>query len=441
MISKIKIRLKKKRNLVSCIAFLTLLISFKSSNQWSTLPIGNELFWWIIQFLFIYLLFKLKNSFTSPLVEKDFIFIKLYLYWIAICIIRGVFVADNYWEWKMLLATSYMLLLPSIAYLAISAGFIGIIIKTWFKYALFMFILVVPFLWGDAVGKFLIPVSFLILFFPVLNNKWKILVMAITLFVVTFDVTARSNIIKFLIPFLIGLLYYFRNTINAKLLNSFRLIMLISPLVLLVLAATNIFNVFKLDEYIGDYNINTQSVSGRVKKESLTSDTRTLLYVEVLVSAIKNEYILLGRTPSRGNDSKLFGYSVAKLIHSEKHERFSNEVSILNIFTWMGAIGVVLYFLVFFKATYLAINESSNIFIKIIGLNISFRWTYGFVEDFSQFDLSNIFLWIMIGMCFSRTFRKMTEQEMKIWVLNLIGVKGINIEKISNQTNLIQNQA
>lgn len=424
MISKIKIRLKKKRNLVSCIAFLTLLISFKSSNQWSTLPIGNELFWWIIQFLFIYLLFKLKNSFTSPLVEKDFIFIKLYLYWIAICIIRGVFVADNYWEWKMLLATSYMLLLPSIAYLAISAGFIGIIIKTWFKYALFMFILVVPFLWGDAVGKFLIPVSFLILFFPVLNNKWKILVIAITLFVVTFDVTARSNIIKFLIPFLIGLLYYFRNTINAKLLNSFRLIMLFIPFVLLFLAATNIFNIFKLDEYFGDYNVNSQSISGPNKKESLTVDTRTFLYVEVLVSAIKNEYVIFGRTPARGNDSKSFGRYNKYVLNTGKLERFSNEVSILNIFTWMGTLGVVLYFLVFFRSTYLAINASNNIFVKIIGLNISFRWTYGFVEDFSRFDLSNIFLWLMIGMCFSRSFRKMSEQEMKNWVCNLIRTEG-----------------
>ena len=103
-------------------------------------------------------------------------------------------------------------------------------------------------------------------------------------------------------------------------------------------------------------------------------------------------------------------------MHTEKQERFANEVSILNIFTWLGIVGVLLYFLIFIKATYLAINESNNIFIKLIGLNISFRWTYGFVEDFSRIDLSNIFLWLMIGMCFSESFRQMTNAEMKYWV-------------------------
>jgi hypothetical protein len=75
---------------------------------------------------------------------------------------------------------------------------------------------------------------------------------------------------------------------------------------------------------------------------------------------------------------------------------------------------------IFIKASYLAINQSNNIFSKIIGLVISFRWAYGWIEDFSQFDLSNLFLWIMIGMSFSKLFRRMTEEEIRTWICGML---------------------
>jgi hypothetical protein len=241
--------------------------------------------------------------------------------------------------------------------------------------------------------------------------------------VITFDITARSNLIKFAIPFLFGLLYYIRNILSNKILNTTRLIFLFMPIGLLFLAISGVFNVFKLDEYLGEQKIKAKSISGEVTEENLTADTRTFLYIEVIESAIKNDYIFFGRTPARGNDSEYFGDFAFRELKTGKHERGSNEVSILNIFTWLGIVGVFLYFLVFIKATYLAINESSNFFIKLIGLNISFRWTYGFVEDFSRFDLSNIFLWLMIGMCFSESFRQMTNAEMKQWIREIFTLK------------------
>jgi len=415
MISTLKNKFRIKND-VLIIAFLTLLISFKSSNQWSTLPVGNELFWWIVQFMFIYILFKLKKKITSPTIETNLVYIKLYIFWNIICIIRGVFVAENYWEWKMLIGTTYLLLLPLIVYITNSYTSLQIIVKTWFKYGLIVYILFSPFLWGDAVGKFLMPISFLLLFYPVLNTKWKFIVIGFSVFVVTFDITARSNIIKFAIPLLIGLLYYIRNMLSNKILNTTRLLFLFMPIGLIFLGISGVFNVFKLDQYLGEQTTKTKSISGEVTEENLTADTRTGLYIEVIESALNNNYVIFGRTPARGNDSLLFGETTNEITHSKKMERFSNEVSILNIFTWLGIVGVVLYFLVFIKATYLAINESNNIFIKLIGLNISFRWIYGFVEDFSRFDLSNIFLWLMIGMCFSESFRQMTDAEMKYWV-------------------------
>jgi len=411
------------KNSILILSFLILLISFSSSNQWSTLPIGNELFWWIVEFIFIYILFYLKQFYTSPLIEKKLFYVNIYIIWNIICIFRGTFVAENYWEWKFLIGTSYLLLLPLIVYLPSSLQTVQIIVRTWFMYGLVLFIIFTPFLWGDAVGKFLMPISFLLLFFPLLNTKWKIFVFIFTFYAIFFDVTARSNVIKFVVPLFLGCLFYFKNYLSFKILNITRLFLLFAPLTLLLLGLTDIFNVFKLDEYFGEQTVKTKSISGEKGEENLIADTRTFLYIEVIESAIKNNYIIFGRTPARGNDSNSFGDYNKEKLKTGKQERFSNEVSILNIFTWLGIIGIVLYFIIFLKASYFAINESNNFFIKIVGLNISFRWAYGFVEDFSNFDLSNIFLWLMIGMCFSKKFRQMSNNQMKNWVLGIFDIQ------------------
>jgi hypothetical protein len=77
--------------------------------------------------------------------------------------------------------------------------------------------------------------------------------------------------------------------------------------------------------------------------------------------------------------------------------------------------------MVFYRATYLAINRSNNIFIKTLGLFIAFRWIYAWVEDVNTFTLSYTFLWLMIGMCFSRSFRAMSNKEFESWVHGIFG--------------------
>ena len=85
---------------------------------------------------------------------------------------------------------------------------------------------------------------------------------------------------------------------------------------------------------------------------------------------------------------------------TERMERQSCEVSILNIFNYFGLIGVTLYCFIFLQASFLAIYKSRNRIIPVIGLYISFRWLFAFIEDFSRFDLNYMFLWLMIGMCY-----------------------------------------
>ena len=114
-----------------------------------------------------------------------------------------------------------------------------------------------------------------------------------------------------------------------------------------------------------------------------------------------------------------FSSSEDKVIGIRQGERYGTEVSILNIFLHTGLIGVLLYFLIFCYASYLAICKSRNIYIKLIGIFIAFRWCYGWVEDFNQFDINYAMLWLFIAMCFSTQFRMMTNRQFRVWLSSI----------------------
>ncbi len=406
------------------ISFSILLITVSSINQWTSLPIGNTFLWWGIYISILWAFLKARKGYYDKNNNQLITVVSLYLFWNIFCIIRGFFVAENYWEWKNLVGTAMIFLLPVSVYITTNRDIMQKLLGTWIKYALPAFFLFIPFfVSNDALGQYLVPISFLLLFFPLLSKKWKVVILFFTFFVVVGALDARSNVIKFSVAFVFGMLFYSRELIPKGTYNCVRLLFLAIPIILFISAVTGGVNVFKMDEYInGDYTT-TVVENGEVKEESLTTDTRTLLYEEVLFSALKNNYILFGRTPARGNDSELFGLYLAEELNTGKMERFNNEVSILNIFTWTGLIGVFLYFLIFYRASFLAIKRSNNTVIKIIGMYVTFRWAYAWVEDFSRFDLSYFFLWALIGMCFSRSFRQMNDLEMKLWVRGIFDVR------------------
>lgn len=54
--------------------------------------------------------------------------------------------------------------------------------------------------------------------------------------------------------------------------------------------------------------------------------------------------------------------------------------------------------------------------MKVLGVYIAFRFAYGWVEDQNRFDIANIALWMMIAMGLSVQFRKMSNQEFRLWI-------------------------
>jgi hypothetical protein len=407
----------KLNNALIVILFLTVI---RTISPWANFLIGGIFTPWAINTIILFSILRVKHRFYDVANKRFTIIVFIYLIWNISVIIRGCFIAENYWEWKNLITMGFVFLLPLTIYISTNRQMVQSILNNYMKYILPAFFLFALIMSRGAYGVYLIPISFMLLFLPLLSQKWKLVMLGFTLIAIFSSFAARSNVIKFVVPLAIGALYYLRPFINKSTLGIGRIFLLALPITLFVLGVTGKFNVFNISAYAdGEYTTNNSSG----EEEDLTADTRTAIYIEVISSAIKNQYIWFGRTFARGNDSELFGAQIEAQTGTGKFERYGNEVSILNVFTWTGLIGVILYFFVFLRASYLALYKSKSWFMKIIAVYVCFRWTYAWVEDFSRFDLSYIFLWIIIGMCYSVSFRSMSDGEFTYWVRGIFDIR------------------
>lgn len=394
----------------------------------SSIPILEHLqitvVWWTILFFYFYLFFSSNRFFSN---QKDLYVLKAYLIWVVICMVRGAFVTEMYWDWKVLINNSLGLLLPVVAYSATNKVVVQSILSTYIKYGLPLFLVLMVLIRTDAYGFYLMPVSFLLLFLPALSKNQRLILFFFTAIVFGADFGARSNIIKFSFPLFMLVIYYFEDKLSRSLLNKVRLAMIIAPIILLSLGAADIFNIFKISEYIGEIRAIGLDDDGARNQVDVTADTRTFLYVEVIESAINNDYWIFGRTPARGNDSEFFGPLYFEITGRE--ERWDNEIGVANVFTWTGIVGVILYMLIFYQASYLAVNRSRNIYAKMLGMFVAFRWVYSWIEDTNVVSLNYFMLCIMIGLCFSSSFRSMTNHEVTIWARGIFDYRYLYFEK------------
>ena len=411
------------------ILVLTVYSVLSFAKRWRSITsvLNNTTIVWVLSIIILAVFFLARYSFFDRKNEQNLRIVWIYLLWNIVCIVRGMLVAEIYWDWKGLISNAMALLLPIVAYSATNKKVVQYMLSYYVRYVLPLFLIFALILRADAYGFYLIPMSFLLLFLPALTLRQKILVITVTLVVITADLGARSNVIKFGVPLLILGFYYLRSMITVKVMEAVRLSLFVIPVVLFLLGVSEIFNVFKMDDYVkGDYTtVGTDEFGNRVEI-NVTTDTRTFIYSEVLQSAINNNYWLLGRTPARGNDSEIFGERAYEL--TRRSERLANEIGLANVFTWTGIAGVILYTLIFLRASYLAVNRSANIYAKMLGIYIAFRWLYAWVEDVNNFSLNYFMLWVMIGLCFSYTFREMTNKEIAVWVRGIFDVRYIRLQ-------------
>lgn len=405
-----------KKTIEKIIPFTVLPIAISSVQLYTSVPVGNTAFWWLVNILILFSYFwTVRYSFLSFEDRQAILFVKLYLLWNIFSIIRGLFAAEIYWDYKGLVNMGMALLLPIVAYIALNKDRVQAILSFFINFLLPFSILAFP-LFMNHWGWFLFPISLLIFFFPAVPVRAKIIITIATLTGGFLDLGVRSHVIKYGIPIILLLTFYTTRyfALSGKLMKTAQKVLIVMPFLFFILAITGVFEIFRMDQYIeGSYVEKRKSTNGEVVEENLKADTRTFLYVEVLQSAKKYNYWLIGRSPARGNETIAFADWAEEI--TGRQERLRNEVGILNVFTWTGVVGLALFFLVFYQASFLAIYRSNNIYIKLIGLFVAFRWAYSWVEDYQGFDMNNFVLWLMIGMCFSTSFRKMNDPEIKLW--------------------------
>ena len=393
-----------KNTLIKYLPWLFILIMIEPSFQRSTLPIFPAVVTFTFHTLFVILAITIWNEGRFPYSHL----LNILMLWIFICIIRGIFVSGNYWEYKSLYRYS-LALLSSLGILVFMSPYRVIhCLRMYFKYIVPISVVALPFFhtwsWFWMYYVFFV----MIIFYPIIYRKN--LFLAITIFFTFIDVTARSIFIKVIMA--LGLSQLTRVSAHLKdyVYKILGYGLYILTLCLLILGLSGVFNVFDMKSYMPN---------AIAKNKELSQDTRTWLYREAITSAIVNDYVIMGRTPAKGYDSnynklkddirersRISGDNVQDL-NMERNA----EVFFLNVFTWTGLIGVVLFSLMFLMATHIALKTARNDFVKIIGVYVAFRFMYGWVEETFTFNGNILCLWLVVGICYSPHFRAMTNRE------------------------------
>jgi len=321
---------------------------------------------------------------------------------------RGVFNAQDYWDWKVLLLSySFSILIP----LTIVIG-----LNYELNIKLFRFILRIVFVFGIGIipltltidshlfARIVIGVSLFVLFIPWLPYKWKFLVLIVALISLLMDVSYRINAIKIIFSFMLFLVYFNRRFISQKILNLSVGIMFMLPLILFALGVSGQYNIFQGNAV--DISVSTGN-EGSGKIANLSTDTRTFLFQEVFYSMLKkNSSFIIGEGGGSAYESPWFA-----AFDLNGHGRYGTEVGFINAVLYSGAIGVFLYMLMLALATYYAINKSNNYLCKLLGLWVAFHWVIFFIEDITLMTMNFYFIWLAIGLCLSNQYRALSDSD------------------------------
>lgn len=405
---------------ITALPFLFCLLTLTSLCVWSGIEVFNTFMIWCINALVLFYVFRYKKSYFQSMEVKNYRIVVFFLIWAVIGVIRGAFVVEGYWERKQLMTGVFCLSLPVFVYVFSIPYILQQVLRMWVKYGILLFVLFLPVLPRDSYHFCLAPLFLLSCFLPVLPKKWRLIFIALLVLMLFADLGARSQIIKSGIVLMISIAFALRKYVTLRMFHVAHWLCYILPVLLLYLGISGTYNIFESnsEKYQGRI-VETKVIKGEVVADDVSADTRSFIYREVITSALRHGYVLLGRTPARGNDSMAFGSHMAEDLKTGKYERYKNEVCHPNIFTWLGLVGLILWCLIYLKSSYLAVYKSNNVYMKFLGVFIAFRWLYGWIEDVNDFTLSGISIWMIIAMGFSEDFRRMNNMELKQWMMGI----------------------
>ncbi|MEJ7560444.1 MAG: hypothetical protein WKF66_19200 [Pedobacter sp.] len=342
----------------------------------------------------------------------------LFIAWLFFEIIRSLFFAEGYWMYKNIINQLLLVFFYFVIVLSANMRLVQDYLALYWKFFIPM-VLLSLIVYRTPAGYDYVPFMVLAIFYGQIPKKQSLfLFLILTLFF--FSLTQRNDLIKLTFSSLLGLSLAYLY-IPKWIFKFGQATFLLLPAILLYLASTGTFNVFKMDEYIkGDYSQEVNTDEG-IEHDDLKADTRTFIYQNVFYTMTKYDAWVLGRTPAFG-DEGVQGFW-GKDVETGLIGRYGNEVGVMDILLWYGLIAVVMYFMLYAWASYLAIYKSKSKYARGVGVYVAFLWMWAFiwekpmVETFFMVDL------ILIGLCFSKQFRQMNDIEIRLWIRGIFAVR------------------
>lgn len=361
--------------------------------------------------LILFVFIKWKNLVVSP---REFS-INLFFWYSLIILFRGFIEAESNADWINLLSTgvALFLFLPLTIHFGRNINFSLAAINSFIIYGIpLVFIL---FFISDDSGPFgfahmISPIYLLILLIPVLNLKLSLIIILITIISFFSDISIRSNLLNISVAFLICSTFLLKNRkFILRILKILRTFFLYSPIFFIILGATGIFNIFQIGDSLDEFIID----DGKGNTQDVFVDSRTEVYSDVLSQlSIKNAFVF-GLGASGKTKTHLTNVQNSDFDKVYKEGRRGTESGMLNYIQYGGFLGALFYLILFMRASYLAVYRSNNWLIIMIGMWVSFKGFYSFIEDTTVFSVSTIFIFISIGLCFNNELRSLQDDEIK----------------------------
>lgn len=320
----------------------------------------------------------------------------LYMLLAFIGIIRAALETRGWTALTELFMDSYngLSLLPAFFFIIGSnIKFFTSINKTLIVYCILTFFFSLFFIERTGLMSFLlIPIFYVIITFPLQTKKARVLFLLVSIVIIIISLTHRAGVARILISYLIVISSYLLSVskINKRLLYFAVFCVLMVPYLFIYLGSQG-NNIFR----------NVLGETDDYSQENLMADTRTLLYIEVFQDLrVKNDYI--------------FGGGVTAGYRSYRNlERRAVEVGFLQMMLKVGTVGVLVYMALIISAIYKAINRAKSKFFTGLGLLLASYVILFFIENVLAFDLLNIVIWLVIGMCHSRELLSKDDSELK----------------------------
>lgn len=327
----------------------------------------------------------------------------------------GFFNASNYEEYNYLFIVFVPnLLFPFIIALAANLKSLKMLIKCFILLALplssIMYFTGSNFNSMYDFSGFVSFIYLLIILVPFVNLKLRIVLLSVAIVSLYYNFEDRTNVLMILLCLFEVALYYIISSVGTKSIMIFsfklqRIVLLVIPLVLLTLGISGIYNVFKSDTEETEITEDLTEIS--------TTDSRTVVYVDVLNHLYTKDKLIYGVSPTGRHESSLKAVGTNEYYFFYKDGRLGTEVGILEYLLRGGLLYLTVFMVLIFYSANISLLKSNNDFSKMIAMYIFIYWGISFIELQPSSGMWSLSFFIAIGIALNPTIRKMNNRQIK----------------------------